>query len=246
MPSPINKNTYSHKLYKCASDYKVSASYLKDCELLYLNTNFITEAGAEVYVAKYFTNEMDSYAPAPHILEALEYILGSESISKWYFESDEYFKELWLELGYSKEEVTSLLDAFTLETQVIKNVNDKQTILIVEALIDLYKKEKDMTSDSDNTFKYILARIISNIDVSSSKYSSLLKSIQEEYKNLSVLFQETFKDYYLSQTMGDILMKDGKIYLVFLVYKDNKMGDIILNFDFENKQIVDFNYSERE
>ena len=189
---------------------------------------------------------MDSYAPAPHILEALEYILGSENISKWSFESDEYFKELWLELGYSKEEVTSLLEAFTLQTQVIKNVNDKQTILIVEALIDLYKKEKDTTSDSDNTFKYILARIISNIDVSSSKYSSLLKSIQEEYKNLPVLFQETFKDYYLSQTMGDILMKDGKIYLVFLVYKDNKMGDIILNFDFENKQIVDFNYSERE
>ena len=91
-----------------------------------------------------------------------------------------------------------------------------------------------------------MARIISNIDVSSSKYSSLLKSIQEEYKNLPVLFQETFKDYYLSQTMGDILMKDGKIYLVFLVYKDNQIGDIIVDFDFENKQIVEFNYSERE
>ena len=242
----INKKDSTNNLYKCANDYKVSASYLKNCETLYLNTNFITEAGAEVYATKYFTNEMDSYAPAPHILEALEYILGSESISKWYFESDEYFKELWFQLGYSKEEVISLLEAFTLQTQVIKNVNDKQTILIVEALIDLYKKEKDTTSDSDNTFKYILARIISNIDVSSSKYSSLLKSIQEEYKNLPKFFQETFKDYYLSQTMGDILMKNGKIYLVFLVYKDNKMGDIILNLDFENKQIVDFNYSERE
>ncbi len=242
----INKNTYSYNLYKCASDYKVSSSNLKDCERLYLNTNFITEAGAEIYAAKYFTNEMDSYAPAPHILEALEYILGSENISKWYFESDEYFKELWFQLGYSKEEVTSSLDALTAQTQVIKNVNDKQTILIAEALIDLYKKEKDTTLDSDNTFKYILARIISNIDVSSSKYSSLLKSIQEEYKNLPVLFQEIFKDYYLSQTMGDILMKDGKIYLVFLTYKDNQIGDITVDFDFDNKQIRNFNYQERE
>lgn len=241
----INKNTYSYNLYKCASDYKVSSSYLKGCERLYLNTNFITEAGAEIYVAKYFTNEMDSYAPAPHILEALEYILGQESISKWYFESDEYFKELWFQLGYSKEEVTSLLEVLTAQTQVIKNVNDKQTILIAEALIDLYKKEKDTTLDSDNTFKYILARIISNIDVSSSKYSSLLKSIQEEYKNLPVLFQETFKDYYVSQTMGDILMKDGKMYLVFLAYKDNQIGDILVDFDFENKQINRFDYQER-
>ena len=46
--------------------------------------------------------------------------------------------------------------------------------------------------------------------------------------------------------MGDILIKDDNIYLVFLAYKDNKIGDVILNFDFENKQIVDFNYSERE
>ena len=61
-----------------------------------------------------------------------------------------------------------------------------------------------------------------------------------------MLFQETFKDYYLSQTMGDILMKDGKIYLVFLAYKDNQIGDIIVDLDFDNKQIRDFNYQERE
>ena len=41
-------------------------------------------------------------------------------------------------------------------------------------------------------------------------------------------------------------MKDGKIYLVFLAYKDNQIGDIIVDFDFDNKQIRDFNYQERE
>lgn len=242
----INKKDSTNNLYKCASGVTVSTSYLKDCELLYLNTNFITEAGAEVYAAKYYTNEMDSYAPAPHILEALEYILGSKSISKWYFESDEYFKELWFQLGYSKEEVTSLLEAFTTQTQVTKNVDDKQIVLIIDALIDLYNKKKDTTLERDNTFKYILARVILDTNVNSSKYATLLNDIKEEYKNLPTLFQETLKDYYLTQSMGDILIKDDKIYLVFLAYKDNKIGDIILNFDFENKQIVDFNYSERE
>lgn len=240
----INKKEVSYNLYQCPSGYTVSFSYLKDCEILYLPTNFITEAGAESYAAKYFNNEMDSYAPAPHILEALEYILGQESISKWYFESDVYFKELWFQLGYSKEEVTSLLEAFTAQTQVIKNVNDKQTLLIIDALIDLYKSEKDTPLESDAIFKYILARMVYYTNISSSKYSSLLKSIQEEYQNLPDFFRQAFKDY-TAQSMGDFLIKDGKTYLVFLAYKDNQIGDILVDFDFENKQINHFAYQER-
>ena len=240
----INRKEVSYNLYQCPSGYMVSSSYLKDCEILYLTTNFITEAGAESYAAKYFTNEMDSYAPAPHILEALEYILGSENISKWYFESDVYFKELWFQLGYSKEEVTSLLEAFTAQTQVIKNVNDKQTLLIIDALIDLYKSEKDTPLEGDAIFKYILARMVYYTNISSSKYSSLLKSIQEEYQNLPDFFRQAFKDY-TAQSMGDFLIKDDKTYLVFLAYKDNQIGDILVDFDFENKQINHFDYQER-
>lgn len=241
----INKEDLKHSLYKCDNDYIVSDLYLKDCEMLYFNTNFITESGAEVYAAKYFTNQMDSYAPAPHILEALEYILGSDIISKWYFESDAYFKELWFQLGYTQNEVTSLLKAFTAQTQIAKSINSKQTVLIVDALIDLYNKKKDMPLENDSVFKYILARIVLYTNVNSSKYSDLLKNIKEEYKNLPLLFRENLKDYNLTQSMGEILIKDDKIYLTFLAYKNNKIGDILLDFDFDNKKIINFSYLER-
>lgn len=241
----INKENYKYNLYKCDKDYKISDLYLNDCEALYLNTNFITEAGAEIYAAKYFTSQMDSYAPAPHILEALEYILGNEVISKWYFKSDEYFKELWFQLGYTQNEVTYLLEALTAQTQINKNIDDKQTIAIADALIDLYNKKKNIALESDNIFKYILARITLYTNVNSSKHSLLLKNIKKEYKNIPALFYKTLKDYDLTQSMGEILIKNNKIYLVFLAYKDNKIGDIILNFDFENKKIIDFSYLER-
>lgn len=37
-----------------------------------------------------------------------------------------------------------------------------------------------------------------------------------------------------------------KYILFFFAYKDNQIGDIIVDFDFDNKQIRDFNYQERE
>ena len=207
----INKENYKYNLYKCDKDYKISDLYLNDCEALYLNTNFITEAGAEIYAAKYFTSQMDSYAPAPHILEALEYILGNEVISKWYFKSDEYFKELWFQLGYTQNEVTYLLEALTAQTQINKNIDDKQTIAIADALIDLYNKKKNIALESDNIFKYILARITLYTNVNSSKHSLLLKNIKKEYKNITALFYNTLNDYDLTQSMGEILIKNNKI-----------------------------------
>ena len=45
--------------------------------------------------------------------------------------------------------------------------------------------------------------------------------------------------------MGEILIKDDKIYLTFLAYKNNKIGDILLDFDFDNKKIINFSYLER-
>ena len=240
----FNNNSFGSYIYNCNGKYSIGKSYNTTCEIVSIDTNFITEAGAEVYSGKYFTKEIMAYQPAPTILEALEYICGSNEVKNWYFNNDIYFKMLWFDIGYSKEEVDKVIEALTSQTQVIKS-GDDNIILIVDSLIDLYKYRNGNEFLNDNKFKYIIRSMLDyRYDFSSSKYKTELEEIMSDRDTIINVFRDKFSEYGYYSGYGEVLIIDNQVYISISCYKDNKLGVLFVEYDFDNNRILDYSYIE--
>ena len=236
----FNSNNYRYHLYKCDNKYIIQANYSSQCEILRIETNFITEAGAELYSGKYFTKEIEAYSPAPLILEALEYIYSQEEINKWFFESDTYFKKIWLDMGYSFEDTQKVIESLTKRTK-IGYYNDDDTIFLVDAIIDLYKYQNSNEFLQDNKFTYILRSLVGHKkDFSNSKYSNELKTITSNNDTIKELFKEKFPDYYFYNDFGNFIIIDNKPYLSFMAYYKGETKILLIDYDFANNSIIDY------
>ena len=240
----FNSNSLGTYIYDCNGKYLVGKSYNTTCDIVSIDTNFIVEAGAEVYSGKYFTKEVMAYQPAPTILEALEYICGSDEVREWYFNNDIYFKMLWFDIGYSKEKVDKIIEALTSQTQVIRN-GDDNILLIVDSLIDLYKYRNGNEFLKDNKFKYIIRSILSyRDDFSSSKYKNELEEIMSDKDTIVNVFRDKFSEYGYYDGYGNILIIDNQVYISISCYKDNKLGVLLIEYDFNNNRVLDYSYME--
>lgn len=240
----FNNNSFGSYIYNCNGKYSIGKSYNTTCEIVSIDTNFITEAGAEVYSGKYFTKEIMAYQPAPTILEALEYICGSNEVKNWYFNNDIYFKMLWFDIGYSKEEVDKVIEALTSQTQVIKS-GDDNIILIVDSLIDLYKYRNGNEFLNDNKFKYIIRSMLDyRHDFSSSKYKNELEEIMSDRDTIVNVFRDKFSEYGYYSGYGEVLIIDNQVYISISCYKDNKLGVLFVEYDFDNNKVLDYSYIE--
>ena len=236
----FNSNNYRYHLYKCDNKYTIQTNYSSQCEILSIETNFITEAGAELYSGKYFTKEIEAYSPAPLILEALEYIYSQEEINKWFFESDTYFKKIWLDMGYSFEDTQKVIESLTKRTK-IGYYNDDDTIFLVDAIIDLYKYQNSNEFLQDNKFTYILRSLIGyKKDFSNSKYSNELKTITSNNDTIKKIFKEKFPDYYLYNDFGNFIIIDNKPYLSFMANYKGETKILLIDYDFDNNSIIDY------
>lgn len=240
----FNSNNLGTYIYDCNGKYLVGKSYNTTCDIVSIDTNFIVEAGAEVYSGKYFTKEVMAYQPAPTILESLEYICGSDEVREWYFNNDIYFKMLWFDIGYSKEKVDKIIEALTSQTQVIRN-GDDNILLIVDSLIDLYKYRNGNEFLKDNKFKYIIRSILSyRDDFSASKYKNELEEIMSDKDTIVNVFRDKFSEYGYYDGYGNILIIDNQVYISIPCYKDNKLGVLLIEYDFNNNRVLDYSYME--
>lgn len=241
-------NNYNniYNLYNCNNKYEVKKGYDSSCTPIYIDTNFITEAGAELYSGKYYTHELEAYAPAALILEALEYICGTKELNEWFFSSDAYFKKLWLEAGYTTEETKKIINSLSNRTKILSSGND-DTIFIIDTLIDLYKIKISDNFMNDNKFKYILRSLIDyRRDFTTSKYSSELDIIVNENNTITNALNSSFDGYILYKTFGDLIIIDGKEYISSLCYKGNEIGALLIDYDFDNNKVLNYKYTLRE
>lgn len=242
----FNNNNNLYILYNCNDKYEVKKGYDSTCTPIYIDTNFITEAGAELYSGKYYTHELEAYTPAPTILEALEYICGTKELNEWFFSSDAYFKKLWLEAGYTTEETEKIINSLSNRTKILSSGND-DTIFIVDTLIDLYKIKKNDNFMNDSKFKYILRTLIDyRRDFTTSKYSSELNTIVSENNNIAEVLNSSLDGYTLYKTFGDLIIIDGKEYISSLGYKGNEIGALLIDYDFDNNKVLNYKYTLRD
>lgn len=231
-------------IYKCDGKYKIvpDTEYgLEACDYVSLNTtNYITEAGAEAFTAKYLTKEIRSYSFATNYFVGLEYIYGSEEIDKWYFEDVNNFYLSLLNDFESVETVNKILEALN-STTTLKSGPLYKTGYLLDVLIDLYKKHINNDYLSDKKFSFILKSMDGTSYINTSKYYTEFKKVLDmDYGSLNDLKKEAGYEYYSPRI--DPVIIDDKMYLSWYAWNASNAenGIVWIDYDFDNDIVKDY------
>ena len=123
-----------------------------------METNFVTEGGAELMTAKYYSGAPDTYSDCVIFMTGIEYIMGENFFNDLFlrWDSDALFYELFVEAGYSYEK-------YNLGAATLNNLSrpefftaPENTVAPEDMLIDLYEAKIGDGWREDGYFHYIL------------------------------------------------------------------------------------------
>ena len=246
------------KKYKDLEYERLSDDDMGKC--IYLGpykTDFITEAGAELYSAKYFKKGVVAYFDITTYFTALEYIFGSEKMDEIFLSgnSDADFMTLLLENGISVKDYEDTVQDLSFYTYPYKYLDYTPSRKTLDLLIDLYKKNiKNKIWTNDEEFKYLLRNFMDmgyDAKYEHSKYKSNLdkiayKSYDDFLKIESDMLKQIPSNIEFNTTPIPAYIKDDTMYLGTKIKingedKENTIG--YFKYDFNNKKIIEVNYS---
>lgn len=245
----ILTNTERNKLYGDTED---------DCKYIEAEpAEFIKEAGAELYSAKYFKKGVIAYYDLCAYTTALEYIIGSNKMDELFLGSntDSRYMKFMLDSGYSVKEYKEIVEELSKYTYPIYYPNVEYTRgKTIDSLIDLYKSNMKGDWTDDEEFKYLLRLFLdmgSDEKYKNSKYKNELDKINyksyddflKREKNMLAqlpndqIFRVTpIPAYILNDTLyfGTGVRKEGE-------NTENKMA--YFKYDFKTKKVTDLKYN---
>ena len=239
-------NKQSTTLYRCDNKvdvYDAISNIPDNCEYVsFTYTNYITEAGAEIFTSKYFTKNVSAYSFGTYYLEALEYIYGSSALNKWYYDDTNYFVKVLYD-GFNDEKIVmNVLNALSDTTSL--DVTYKHTGYLLDVLIDLYKKNIKEDYLSDKKFVFLLKPLLGFMNADNSKYYKELNNYDYELNFLDNLKKDINYDYY-NYYVEPIIIND-KMYLSWYVWNlsGTKNAIIWIDYDFDKGDVKDFKILE--
>lgn len=241
-------NKISRTLYKCDGKvdiYDATPNMPEGCDYVNIKyTNFVTEAGAESFASKYFLNEVTAYDFGTYYLDALEYIYGTDVISKWFFDDDLYFTKMLYDEFNDSDKVLKILDALDDTTSL--DATYKDVGYLMDVLIEIYQNNKKGDYLSDKEFTYLLRPMLNYVNVSKSKYYDEFKSlINLDYGVINDLKEQVDYEEF-NQYLVPIII-DDKMYLSWSVWNisDSKSGIIWILYNFKKDEIKDYKVIEK-
>ncbi|MBR6006737.1 MAG: hypothetical protein IK064_03835, partial [Clostridia bacterium] len=146
------------------------------------NADAVTEGGAELYTAKYFSGGVRSYFSACSILTGIEYIYGTEKLNELFFgtDSEAVLAELLLDAGYSEDRYYTAAASLNWLTTPRTSYMPNERIAPEDILIDLYEHELGSGWEQDEPFIYIL-KSLSDVawpDYERSVHADFLQGIE--------------------------------------------------------------------
>ncbi len=148
--------------------------------LICKESEIITESGAELWTAKYCSGAPRAYFPLVSFLTGIEYICGEEFVRDMFYrwDTDGVLADLFLEMGYSKQEYYDALDSLNYLTYPeVHGVPAKQ-VTLEDLLIDLYEHKIGDGWSKDAGFCNIL-QCINGIGMDDYKHSSRADALRE-------------------------------------------------------------------
>ncbi len=147
---------------------------------VFYETDFLTEAGAELYTAKYLAKAVRAYFVPVQFLSGIDYIYGTEKLNRVFFgtDSDAQTAKLFIDAGFSNEKYHDAVMSLNWLTYPERHGEPDNFICPEDILIDLYEAKNGDKWKTDAYFMYIL-KTLGNIgysDHTGSKYESILNN----------------------------------------------------------------------
>lgn len=239
--STYSKNSYDYmcngKLYSL-QEYR-GYSDKKNCRVMILPfTQFITEAGAEIYSASYFINNevVRAYQWGTYIYEMLNYLLGNKVMKDIYYSLDttyDFYKLMVKGYGMPYEDYNEMVTIFNqltkIETMYEQSVMDNAK----NWLIYLYKlKNPNSAWEQDIEFSYYI-----KYGQGEDKYN-----LSSELHNINANIMMNVYGSRRGYNIKDIHVRDKGTYIYFEVL-DNKysiIDNIIVLYDFKNNKMIEY------
>lgn len=223
------------------------------------NTSFITEGGAELYMAKYFSKQPDAYYGMTDFLIGYEWIFGSEALDDLFFSADssKKFVEVLKNAGYSDEKIASVMTSFNYLTYGnISGFNYDRPEHIdrfEDVLIDLYeyKNGKDKDWKQDKVFCQILKQsdyFFNLLDLEHKELRDLIDSGDDPWVFTDKVMNEVDQKNNPGQIeFMTIILLDGKPYLTAGLARPEEINHsiptaILVDYDFDNGKINSYEY----
>ena len=235
-------NNPSTTLYKCDNKvdvYGAVPNIPDGCDYVSIvYSNFIMEAGAESFTAKYFTKKVTAYNFGTFYLDALEYIYGSSTLNKWYYGDANYFVKVLYDEFNDEKTVMKILEALKDTTSL--DVTYKYTGYLLDTLIDLYKMNIGKDYLNDKKFVFLLKPMLDFMNADDSKYYKELNDINSKYEFLDNLKEEIGYEYFSNYV--EPIIKNDKMYLSWSVWNaSNSQSAVVwIDYDFTKDEIKDY------
>ena len=222
----------------------------------YYQTSFITEGGAELYNAKYFSMCPTSYELPTCFLTGFERIYGSEALDDLFFSSNTTakFVDCLKDAGYSDSDILDVIRSFNAYTYDYNELPE-HAIRMEDVLIDLYEHAKDSDWKEDKVFCQILVEINQNMtDDVPLKHEEVNDILQTRCDLCSFLNNITDQIDQGSnpKTFGDyrVMIIDDKPYLSLALERtdEDEKGTpraLLVDYDYDTEKVLSYEYFVR-
>jgi len=226
----------------------------------YLSSSFITEGGAELFTAKYFTYSTRTYYVPVTFLTGLEYIYGSETLDSLFFShnSGAEFAKLMQDAGFTNEEIVDIAYSLARDTYGEGIEGYKKYRRPEDSLIRIYEKVKGPDYQNDRAFLFILDQLHCNCwSAEESEHQEFLDKLMED-PEFSMDYTSRLTDnldpnteYTYNFCRPQPIYLDGKYYLSENAESRTPgqdasfaYGKLMLEYDFSSQKVLSYDFRE--
>lgn len=211
-------------------------------------SSFITEGGAELYMAKYHAKVTSTYLCEVNFLTGFEWIYGSEALDDLFFSTDSSvrFVKILQSIGYSDEQICKVVASFNYETY--HRIDEPQDFYCFEdVLVDMYEHEKGTGWKDDKAFLHILSAIHANYGGEHTLRHEGLEPLLKNYQGMLdwtyAMIERAFPGDdtpYLG--ILTVIFLDGKPYISVPIVDCLEVSEtpsaVVIDYDFEKDEII--------
>lgn len=218
-----------------------------------VETDFITEGGADYYAGKYYRKTTEGYNTPASFLSGIEWIYGEETADRLFFSSDSTMEFILLleDAGISDQKIVDILRTFNFQTYG-SNQLPEIPVRMEDVLVDLYESKKGSGWKEDKVFMQILNEIHAWTIEDYPFAHEELKTLLLDYPAMEKMSQSVLSqiDQRTSQELirfFKLILLDGKPYLaadLFTSYEfdRNEAISLIVEYDFDQEKVISYEY----
>ena len=262
--------------YFCYDNEKITYDGYCNKTYYYYSDNkrkFLVEGGADVNTFRYNDAITSGYIVIDNIYTVISYILGEQVMNDIYY-SSKSFEDFVLELkkyNITIDEIDELFEKcyyISVESNFITGTSPNPNIKEIDVMVDimsfiskLYKNKFNRNWEQDKEFSYLMRMLIRSsynythyTDEKMNQIINNFKNMTNEEKELLTrnidieVINKQIKEYDIKLVFQvyNFFLKNGKIYIINGVNKNDKIEILAVEYDIEKEKVNNYYIIKRD